>query len=141
MRQDLIGTWRLVSVVNQDAATGEESDLFGPNPIGYLNYAPDGRMMVVQVRSDRRKPAGPVPTPAEAEALFRSVLSYAGTYTVDGNEVTHHVEISWNESWAGTKQTRTFRLEGDRLHLSMPPSPNPVDGRMGVRSIVWERVK
>jgi hypothetical protein len=25
--------------------------------------------------------------------------------------------------------------------LSMLPSPNPVDGRMGVRSLVWQKVK
>jgi lipocalin-like protein len=140
MREQLIGTWKLVSVLNEDAATGERSPLFGDDPVGYINYAPDGRMMVIQVRGDRQKPAGPVPTADEAAALFRSVLSYAGTYTIDGNEVTHHVDISWNETWTGTTQTRTFRFEGDRLHLSLPPSPNPVDGRMSVRSIVWQKV-
>ena len=140
MDQRLIGTWKLVSSVNEDAATGERTDLFGPNPVGYINYAPHGRMMVLQVRSDRKKPAGPAATAAEAEALFRSVLGYAGTYTVEGDEVTHHVEVSWNESWTGTKQTRKFRLEGDRLYLSLPPSPNPVDGRMGMRQVTWERI-
>jgi hypothetical protein len=141
MREDLIGTWKLVSVVNVDATTGEKSDLFGPNPLGYINYTPDGRMMVIQVRSDRKKPLGATPKPEEAEALFKSVLSYAGSYQVEGDMITLHIDISWNESWTGTHQTRSFRIEGDRLHLSMPLSPNPIDGRMGVRTIVWERLK
>ncbi|HKA71484.1 MAG TPA: lipocalin-like domain-containing protein, partial [Xanthobacteraceae bacterium] len=81
-----------------------------------------------------------VPTAAEADALFKSLLSYAGTYTIDGNEVAHHVDISWNESWTGTRLTRKFRLERNRLYLSVPPSPNPIDGRMGVRSVVWEKL-
>ena len=29
MREDLIGTWKLVAVVNADADTGAKSDLFG----------------------------------------------------------------------------------------------------------------
>jgi len=140
MRERLIGTWRLVAAVNEDAATGEKTDLFGSNPIGYLMYGADGRMSVIQVRRDRPKPVGPVATAAEAEALFKSLLSYGGTYTIDGDEVTHHVDVSWNESWTGTRQTRTFRLDGNHLHLSLPPSPNPVDGRMSVRSVVWERM-
>jgi hypothetical protein len=140
MRERLIGTWKIVSVVNEDAATGEKTDLFGPDPVGYINYGPDGRMMVIQVRSDRPKPAGAVATAGEAEALFRSLLAYGGTYTIADDEVTHHVDISWNESWTGTKQTRKFRFEGNRLHLSLPLSPNPVDGRMGVRTVTWQKV-
>ncbi len=141
MRENLIGTWKLVAVVNEDIATGARSDLFGSNPIGYINYAPDGRMMVMQVGGDRTKPAGATPSREEAAALFKSLLGYAGTYSIDGDEVTHHVDISWNESWTGTRQKRRFRFEGDRLHLSVGPSPNPVDGRMSVRTVVWEKVK
>src|SRR5262245_56675758 len=123
MRDKFIGTWKLVAAVNEDAATGEKTDLFGPDPIGYLSYGADGRMMAIQVRSDRKKPAAAVPTAAEADALFKSLLSYAGTYTIDGNEVTHHVDISWNESWTGTRLTRKFRLEGNRLICPCHPHP------------------
>jgi Lipocalin-like domain len=141
MREDLLGTWKLIAVVNADAATGAKSDLFGSNPVGYINYAPDGRMMVIQVRNDRKKPAGPTASTEESAALFKGLLGYAGTYTINGDEITHHVDISWNESWTGTDQTRRFKIEGDRLSLSMGPSPNPVDGRMGVRTVVWQKVK
>jgi Lipocalin-like domain len=137
----LIGTWKLISVVSEDLATGEKTDSYGPNPRGFINYSPEGRMMVINTRSDRKKPAGPAATPQEADALFRSVLSYAGTYTVADNAITHHVEISWNEAWTGTKQTRMFRFDGERVHFSTQPTADPVTGRMSVRTITWEKLK
>ena len=73
--------------------------------------------------------------------MFRSVLAYAGTYTIEGNKVTHHVDISWNEVWTGTHQTRIARFDGDRVHLSTKPTPDPVDGRLSVRTMTWEKMK
>src|SRR5262245_49969344 len=140
MRDKFIGTWRLVAAVNEDAATGEKTDLFGPDPIGYLTYGADGRMMAIQVRSDRKKPAAAVPTAAEADALFKSLLSYAGTYTIDGNEVTHHVDISWNESWTGTRLTRKFSIERNRLYMYVPPSHIPINCSLAVTCGVWEKL-
>ena len=67
------------------------------------------------------------------------MTSYGCTYDNDGNEITHRVDVSWNESWTGTSQTRVFRLDRNRLHLDTPPSPDPVDGAMSVRSMVWVR--
>ena len=136
----LIGTWKLLSAVREEIPSGRKSDMLGPNPTGFINYGPDGRMMVVNVGGGRRKPAGAVATPAEAEALFRSLTSYAGTYTIDGNVVTHHVEVSWNEAWTGTEQKRIARFEGNRAYLSTPPSPDPVTGTMSVRTMTWEKV-
>jgi len=137
----LIGTWRLISATREDLASGERVEQLGANPSGYLVYAADGRMSAIIARGDRVKPAGAVATPEEAAALMRSMVSYAGRYTIDGAEITHHVDISWNESWTGTRQTRIFRLEGEHLHLSTRPSPNPADGTMSVRHMVWEKVK
>jgi hypothetical protein len=139
-RQHLLGTWKLVAAVREDIPSGAKTDLLGANPTGYINYAPDGRMMVLNVGSGRRKPADANATPAEAEALFRSMTSYAGTYSVDGNEITHHVDVSWNESWTGTRQKRFARFEGGRVYLSTPPSPDPLTGTMSVRTMTWEKV-
>jgi hypothetical protein len=139
-RHHLLGTWKLLAAVREDISSGAKTDFLGSNPIGYINYAPDGRMMVVNVGNGRPKPAGANATAAEAEALFRSMTSYAGTYTIDGNEITHHVEISWNESWSGTQQKRFARFEGNRVYLSTAPSPDPLTGRMTVRTMTWEKV-
>ena len=117
-RQRLLGTWKLIAAVREEIPSGAKTDFLGSHPTGYINYAPDGRMMVLNVGNGRSKPAGANATPAEAEALFRSMTSYGGTYTIDGNEITHHVDVSWNETWTGTKQKRIARFEGNRVYLS-----------------------
>jgi hypothetical protein len=136
----LLGTWKLVSAVREEVPSGRTTNLFGARPSGYLSYSPEGRMIAIIVRDGRPRPADDRPTAAEAEALFRGVVSYAGPFTLDGDQVTHHVEISWNESWTGTIQKRTVRFDGERLQLSTPVSPDPLDGLMSVRTMTWERV-
>jgi hypothetical protein len=139
-RNRLIGSWRLIAVQSEDLESSEKTEAWGPNPAGFINYAPDGRMMVINARSDRHKPAGEIPTPAEAVDLFKSMLAYAGTYTVEGNQVTHHIDISWNEAWTGADQVRMARFDGNRVHLSTMPSPSPANGRMSVRTMTWEKL-
>lgn len=139
-RQRLLGTWKLIAAVREEIPSGTKADFLGSSPTGYINYAPDGRMMVLNVGNGRRKPVGANATPAEAEALFRSMTSYGGTYTIDGNEITHHVDVSWNETWTGTKQKRIARFEGNRVYLSTPPSPDPLTGTISTRTMTWEKV-
>jgi hypothetical protein len=137
----LVGTWKLVSMVREEQPSGIKTDLMGPHPLGYIAYGRDGRMMVLIVRSDRKKPAGANATAAEASALFDSMVSYAGRYTIAGNRITHHVDTSWNESWTGTEQLRFFKIDGDRLTVSGAPSPDPVEHKMSVLTLTWERVR
>jgi len=143
IQQAILGTWKLISYVRQDLPSGATSDVMGAHPSGYINYSSDGRMMVLIVGTDRKKPAGPVATPDEAETLIRSMLSYAGTYSIDteAKTVTHHVEISWDQSRAGTDQVRTYTLEGKHLTLTTPPSTDPASGQKTVRTLVWEKLK
>jgi len=136
----LLGTWTLVSAVREEIPSGAKTDMFGANPHGFLNYSSDGRMIALITRRDRKAPANGKPTSAEAEALFRSMLSYAGSYTVEDGVVTHQVDISWNESYSGGAQKRHFKLDGDRLILSTPQSHDPIDGKMSVRWMTWQRV-
>ena len=140
---DLVGTWRLVSYVGEEVPSGVRSDVMGAHPIGYINYGRDGRMIVIIVGSERKRPAGPVATPEEAAALMRSMLAYAGTYTVDAaaKTVTHHVDVSWDETRTGQSLMRTYSLNGDRLTLLTDPSNDPATGRKTVRTVTWERLK
>ena len=140
MIERLVGTWKLVSAVREEIPSGAKTKLFGERPHGILNYSPDGRMIALIARGDRKAAANGRPTTAEAEALYRSMLSYAGAYTVDGDVVTHDVELSWNESYTGSKQQRHMAFEGDRLILFTPQTPDPIDGRMSVRRMTWEKV-
>jgi hypothetical protein len=143
IQQQLLGTWKLVSYVREEIPSGAKSDVMGAHPSGYINYDRDGRMIVLIVGSDRKKPVGPVATPEEAKALIRSMLAYAGTYTVDSETktVTHHIDVSWDQSRTGESQLRTYKLDADRLTLTTPPSNDPANGKKTVRTLIWERSK
>lgn len=138
----LIGTWRLVSYQSKLVATGETEDLFGNDPHGYITYGRDGRMMVLIV-SGRRPHPGDLEklTDQQRADLFRTMISYAGTYTFDGKTVTHHIDVSWNEVWTGTHQVRNVKLDGNRLILSTNAQPRSQDGKMAVNTLVWEKLK
>lgn len=142
-QQRFVGTWRLVCYIGEQVPSGARSDVMGPKPSGYINYGADGHMMVIIVASDRKKPAGAVATPEEAQALLKSLLAYAGTYTVDGaaKTVIHHIEVSWDETRSGESHLRTYKLDGDRLILTTQPSRDPASGLTTVRTLVWQRVK
>lgn len=139
----ILGTWKLLSYVGEDVASGERTDVMGPHPSGYIEYGRDGRMIVIIVGTDRKKPAASVATPAEAQALLTSLLAYAGTYTLDtaAHTVTHHIEVSWDQTRTGESHLRSYRFEGDRLTLTTQPSRDPATGRLSVRTVVWERVR
>ena len=100
----LIGTWKLVSAVSEELATGQKTNLYEGAPIGFITYGADGRVMTVIADSPRKKPSGAVATAVEAEALFRSMAAYAGTYTIKGNQVIHRPDVSWNRR--GPVQTK-----------------------------------
>ena len=72
--QKLLGTWKLVSYVGEEIPSGARADVMGPRPSGYINYGPDGRMIVIIVGSDRKKPVGPVATQEEAQDLITGPL-------------------------------------------------------------------
>jgi len=140
--EDLYGTWRLVSFTTEVVATGEKTDVFGKAPRGFLSYSRDGRMLAILVKAERPKPPDLAKMKDEERVeLFRTVIAYGGTFTVDGKTVTHHVDISWNENWTGTAQVRIVKLEGDKLYISTNPQPSPIDGRPVIGVLAWEKVK
>ena len=142
-QRQFLGTWKLISYVGEEVSSGAKSDVMGPHPSGYINYGADGRMIVIIVGSDRKKPEGPVATPEEAQALLRSMLAYAGTYTIDteANTVTHRIDVSWDQTRTGESHVRTYKLSGNHLTLTTQPSRDPASGKTTVRTVTWERVK
>ena len=142
MDEQLYGTWRLVSFTTTDLATGEATDIFGKSPHGFLNYGRDGRMLVLIVGDTRPKPADAAKmTDQDRVALYRSMIAYGGTYTYDGKTVTHHVDISWSETWTGTDAMREVTFDGNRLTLSTAATPSVEDGTPVSAVLTWERVQ
>jgi len=138
----LEGTWKLVSSTRTNTTTGATTDSFGPNPLGYIMYGKDGRMMVLITRSDRPKPdSTDKMTDEQRSRLFSSMLAYSGTYKFDGETIEHHIDGSWNQVWTGTTQIRNVKKDGDRLIYTTQPGPSPIDRSMGFATLVWEKVK
>jgi Lipocalin-like domain len=124
----LVGTWKMVSWTREVIATGEISDAMGPNPIGYIAYHADGRMIALVVRRDRPPLSGKTPTDEEKVRLYDTMLAYSATYTLEDDRVAHHVDAAWNPAWTGTDLIRPFRLDGDTLVISGAPSKDPATG-------------
>jgi Lipocalin-like domain len=140
-RDKILGSWQMVSWTIKDLSTGQISPALGDNPVGYITYTPEGRVMVLVLRGDRRKPAALVPTDAEKVALYDSMFAYAGTYSVDDEKVLHHIDMSWNEAWTGTTQVRFLRLQGDMLTYTSSPAPNPLNGHDCVHNVIFRRAR
>ena len=139
---DIVGTYRLISANRVILATGDSEDSYGKNPIGFITYDRDGRMMGMIVFSNRPKVESlDKMTDQQRADLFRTMIAYGGTYTFRGNSVEHHIDISWNELWTGTTVIRDIKKEGDRLVYSTKPAPFPRDGKMSINTLVFEKVK
>ena len=94
----LLGTWKQLSGTMVETGSGEQKSNLSAAPNGYVNFCADGRLILLSTDSARKPPAGQVPTAAEAEALYRSMIGYAGTYAVEGNKVTYDLDVTWNQS-------------------------------------------
>lgn len=139
--EKLWGTWRLVSFTRTYTESGQTADALGKDPQGLITYGRDGRMSVLIVKSGRPKVADVAAIDdATRIELFKTLVAYAGTYTFDGKAVTHHIELSSNETWTGTHQVRNVKLEGRKLVLTTNPQTNATDGKMTVSVLTWERV-
>jgi len=137
---ELSGTYKLVVEQRKILDTGEIVPV--KNPQGFITYSNDGRMLVLIVRNPRPKPESIENTTDQQRAdLFRTMTAYGGTYKFDGSKIEHHIDISWNEVWTGTKQVRTVTRDGARLVYTTPPFHFHTDGKMSVNTLIWEKVK
>jgi lipocalin-like protein len=134
----LLGTWKLQSFKTEYPDTGQTNEPFGAHPSGYLSYGADCRVYAIVAGEGRKPPVGDVPTDAEKVELFGGMGAYAGTYTIEGDKVIHHIDISWNEAWTGTAQVRQFKIEGNTLQIR---AESLEDGRPGLSTLVWTKVQ
>lgn len=135
----LLGTWKLVSYETEFQDGRPRQAVFGANPRGYLVYTAEGRQMVL-IEAEGRKP------PASAEdrvALFNSMISWSGTYKLEGDRHVLKIDSALNPALVGAERLSTIKVEGDRLHALSPWSPSPVlPGAPMARGVtVWERMK
>ena len=135
----IVGTWKLVSVVYEDAQTKERTPVLGEHPRGYQIATPEGRWIALVTADGRRVPK----TDEDRAKALRTMIAYSGRYRVEGDKVITKVEVAWNEAWVGGEQIRFLRFEGDDLlHIESPPMRHPNVNDRTVRVIVtWARDK
>jgi Lipocalin-like domain len=138
----IVGTWQLVSWVEEETESKTQHKNFGDKPSGILTYTADGRMSIIFADPRRQAPATPKATDTEAANLYRGMVAYAGSYRLEGGKILVHVDVSWNRAWDGTdRPPTTVEVKGDRLTYKTSPFVSPFLGKEMVATLVWERVK
>ena len=138
----LVGTWRLVSIEDTVAGKPQPAVDLGAHPVGFLMYQSDGHMCATLTDGDRpawKDPA--MPTDAEKIAYYDTFVAYCGTFKLDSEKsvVYHYPSIAWSPSFVGSTQARPFRLEGDKLIITV--TENLGDPKMEKRVLVWQRAE
>jgi Lipocalin-like domain len=111
------------------------------HPGGYLSYGADCRMSAIVVKESRSGPSELPATDPESIELYRGMMAFAGSYTIDGYTITHHIEASWNQSWTATTQVSQFNIDGNSMYVRMGPGKNPFTGRQSTTVFIWTRVQ
>ena len=139
--KSLVGTWRIATFSMMTLETNEVSRPFGENPIGYLQYSPGGHMVVFLSAGEMPKVSPPFSDADRAAIHSKMFGAYAGTYSVDGNKVTHHVVASWRPDWVGGDQIRFVEMNGDKLTIKTAPVVSGLTGKQIVSTLTFERVE
>ena len=116
LKEQIVGTWKLVSIYNEE--NGVKKYNFGDKPAGLLMFDRSGNIIqhlskpgVAKFKISNRLKG----TDAEYRATMQSMIAGFGTYTIDGEMVT----ISWVASSypnrVGTQEKRTYKVTGDNL--------------------------
>ena len=135
-RERIIGSWALVSVLYEDMETHERTPVYGAGAKGVQIATRGGRWLALMTGDGRRVPE----TDADRADALRSMIAYTGRWRVDGDQVATRVEAAWNQGWVGTEQRRTYRFDGDLLHLESPPQAHPnLLGRVVRIIVTWCR--
>jgi len=144
LRQQLIGTWRLLSYVERDVDSGKENCPMGEHPLGFIIYTPDG-FVSAQLSSAARSPfqandpyGG---TPEEYTEAAGSYIAYCGPFHVDelDQSLAHEMQVSLFPNWLGQRQVRLVQIDGDLLRLATN-TPMHFGGARKTAALVWQRV-
>jgi Lipocalin-like domain len=136
----LIGTWRLSSLNEEETESKVVHAPFGDHPVGSITFTADERMMVIFTDPGRKPSASPKASETEAAELYRTMVAYAGRYSVDGNKLTNKIEVSWNQAWNGTSQMRFFEVKDGRLTIKTQAFVSPFLNKQIVATLIFDRV-
>jgi hypothetical protein len=141
LREKILGTWRLVSYVEQDDRGGPVTFPLGRDAVGLIMYTTDGYMSAQLMRSGRHdydQPDIVGGTIQQAAAAAEGYLAYSGPYDVDeaATVVHHRVAVSLLPNWLDTVQIRHGSFKDNKLTLV---AEIPLGGKVIRSTLVWAR--
>ncbi|MCO0597759.1 lipocalin-like domain-containing protein [Peribacillus butanolivorans] len=136
MRDQVVGTWSLVSYETQDA-DGHVIYPLGKDAKGFIMYNPDGYMSAQLMASGRPAyQSGDLHTgtPEEMATAAHGYLAYSGQFEVDeeNHQLIHHMDVSLNPTWLNQAQPRIAKIEGDQVVIFNGLHPED--------KLIWKRV-
>jgi hypothetical protein len=134
--QRIAGTWKLVSIVHEDASTGEKVASPGENAKGYQIATPEGWWMTLITNEPHRAATGG----DVGAAAAAPVIAFAGMYRLEKGKVVIKVEAGRVPGVAGTNLVSPYHFDANRLRMEFPQYLFTTAGGRSARTIVtWER--
>lgn len=144
IKNELIGTWKLLSYIEVPIEGDDSLFPMGKQPYGILMYSPDGYMAVQIAKEGRllyKSNDKMMATHEEMASSLQGYIAFSGKYKVDNNHavVTYCIESSLFPNWKNEMQHRKIDFEGDVLYLK---STEPIlSNGMYVNSyMTWKRM-
>ncbi|MGO1121082.1 lipocalin-like domain-containing protein [Rhodovibrionaceae bacterium A322] len=131
-REDFIGSWQMVSW--RSLKDGEPDGYpMGEDAKGQIVYAAEGRMAAFLMRADfEENSQTTLPT-------AQTMISYGGTWRVEGEEIVHDVIFATLPHWIGRPLVRRVERQGERILLRTAPEYSK-SGKRYEHELLWERV-
>ena len=140
-KDQLIGSWK---VLNLKATSGDKVTYpLGEQVAGYVTITPT-RFWLLFVDANRKTPAAPALTDAEAIAMMKTQVAWTGKYTTaeqtaEGIKLTAHVDAASSQAIFDTDRVYFLRVDGEKMIVK---SPGVIVPMTGAKSIVeFELVK
>lgn len=130
--KDLIGAWTLDEMY-AEADDGTRTHPMGRDAGGMIMYTPDGYMSAITHFADRFLTADHPSDEDRAEA-FTSYFNYAGTWSLEGDTVTHTIRHALDPNMVGVSLSRAIDKQGARMVFS-GLGPDGVTRQF----IIWKR--
>ena len=128
LKQQLVGTWSVISFVNNNERTGKTTEVFGPNPKGYFMFDATGHFSINLLRPGRIKYGRrDFPTEGEGKAALEGIIGMFGDYKVNESEnsISLHIIGGSFPAWDNTNQKRFIAINVDELTYK---NPTPASG-------------
>jgi hypothetical protein len=140
LAKQIQGSWALVSNINEQ--DGKKTEVFGPNPRGFVVFTPEGRFSMIMMRASLPKFASNnriKGSPEENQAVIQGSVAYFGSYKVvseKDQKVNLLIDGCTFPNWDGQDLPRIITVSGDEMKLV-----NPAAAIGGTNYVILKRVK